>query len=341
MATEASTIAAADAKRAEPPRRFHAVELELHIGERMRFIRRLSGVSQQRLARQIGLTYQQLYKYEMGRNRVSAVLLVELAGLFLLSMDWFVGPFAPSTEHSSASGADPYEEVLTRLFAILRHETDKECGRDLDLLCLVAKVDPGLPEVRLARLRHFLRSSSPGERALLHGVVDRLTSGEKPRVPRRRVGNGGAGDHSVPTSDRQETVLVVDDDPDVLKLLGAALRSAGYAVRVAESGDKALHILASGVRIDALVSDLAMVGVDGVELFLQAAQICPGLPGIMITGYAAAERLRNLPPTIEVLRKPFRMMELIGHLRALHGNQMHTSFRDRAHRITRKPEPVF
>jgi CheY-like chemotaxis protein len=56
---------------------------------------------------------------------------------------------------------------------------------------------------------------------------------------------------------------------------------------------------------------------DGVELLAQADQRRPGLPGIVITGFADAARLRDLPPGTEVLSKPFRRMELVGRLRLL------------------------
>ncbi len=76
-------------------------------------------------------------------------------------------------------------------------------------------------------------------------------------------------------------------------------------------------MLASNVKIDVMVTDYAMERMDGIELLARAEQLRPGLPSIVITGFADAARLRALPEGIEVLSKPFRRMELIGRLRLL------------------------
>ena len=61
-------------------------------------------------------------------------------------------------------------------------------------------------------------------------------------------------------------LLLVDDDPDLLKLISLRLTSAGYRVRTAESGEAALAAIA--VRRPALViSDMRMPGIDGLALF--------------------------------------------------------------------------
>ncbi|CAG1011445.1 partial Transcriptional regulatory protein QseF, partial [Burkholderiales bacterium] len=62
------------------------------------------------------------------------------------------------------------------------------------------------------------------------------------------------------------TILTVDDDPTLLKLIGILLREEGYKVLAAESGEKALALLAVE-KPDLVLSDLRMGGMDGLALF--------------------------------------------------------------------------
>ena len=72
-------------------------------------------------------------------------------------------------------------------------------------------------------------------------------------------------------------VLVVDDDPDLLKLLSIRLRAAGYDVKSAESGEAALAQLSLS-RPQAVVTDLRMGGMDGMSLFEAIHRDNPALP---------------------------------------------------------------
>jgi two-component system response regulator GlrR len=79
-------------------------------------------------------------------------------------------------------------------------------------------------------------------------------------------------------------VLVVDDDPDLLKLLAIRLRAAGYDVTAAESAEAALAHLSLS-RPSAVVTDLRMGGMDGMSLFDAIHRDCPALPVIMLTAH--------------------------------------------------------
>ncbi len=296
--------------------RFRAAELDRHIGERMRFIRRLSGFSQQHVADEIGLSFQQIQKYESGCNRVSAALLAELSSLFRLPMDWFIGPYNTCMERDDAPDSTTYADILGQLFRAMRDRNELQCDAALDLVCVIAKVKPGRPETRLARLRHRILANGTEANVLLTEIVNRLAEARAAVAGARRPAawekkaalNGVTG---------RLNVLLVDDDPDILRTLTASLSAAGFAVQPVRSGDEALTALGSAAPIDVMVTDFAMVGMDGVELLDEAARIRPGLPGLVITGYADSGRLRALPPHIEVLSKPFRRMELIGRLRLM------------------------
>lgn len=112
-------------------------------------------------------------------------------------------------------------------------------------------------------------------------------------------------------------VLVVDDDLDVGRIAASFLCKAGFKVATASSGDGALALLTAQPPFDALVSDFAMLGMDGAELVQQAREICPGLPALVITGYAGASALERLDESVTILRKPFQREDLVGAVNAM------------------------
>jgi len=79
-------------------------------------------------------------------------------------------------------------------------------------------------------------------------------------------------------------ILVVDDDPDLLRLMQIRLTAAGYAVSTAESGERALA-QASVARPQLLVTDLRMGGMDGMALFESIHSHNPTLPVIVLTAH--------------------------------------------------------
>jgi PAS domain S-box-containing protein len=107
-------------------------------------------------------------------------------------------------------------------------------------------------------------------------------------------------------------ILLVDDSTDVLVTVGAFLEKAGFVVVRTDSGDQALGVLGNGARFDALVSDYAMPGLNGVDLISQARLIQPGLPALIITGYAGFGSAEAEGTSI--LHKPFQRREMIDAL---------------------------
>ncbi len=112
-------------------------------------------------------------------------------------------------------------------------------------------------------------------------------------------------------------VLLVDDLADVLVSVGAFLLNAGYTVRKAANGDDALQLIAADPRIEVLVTDFAMPGLNGAGLIAQATEIRRNLKALVITGYPNADGLAQLPPHTMVLTKPFRRNTLIAGVRSL------------------------
>jgi two-component system response regulator GlrR len=80
------------------------------------------------------------------------------------------------------------------------------------------------------------------------------------------------------------TILLVDDDPDILKLISLRLTAAGHSVKGADSGEKALAVLAAS-RPELVITDLKMGGMDGLTLFDEIRKQAPTLPVIILTAH--------------------------------------------------------
>lgn len=88
------------------------------------------------------------------------------------------------------------------------------------------------------------------------------------------------------TSRKPAHLLLVDDDPGLLKLLGMRLVSEGYTVVTAESGQEGLKVL-SREKIDLVISDLRMDEMDGMQLFAEIQKQQPGMPVIILTAHGS------------------------------------------------------
>lgn len=82
--------------------------VDLHVGGRVRMRRKLLGVSQEQLADSLGLTFQQVQKYERGANRVSASKLYEIAKSLQSSVAYFFEGLADTTNEGVAEGGEPF-----------------------------------------------------------------------------------------------------------------------------------------------------------------------------------------------------------------------------------------
>ncbi|BDH44910.1 two-component system response regulator GlrR [Salmonella enterica subsp. enterica serovar Choleraesuis] len=85
---------------------------------------------------------------------------------------------------------------------------------------------------------------------------------------------------------RNARLLLVDDDPGLLKLLGLRLSSEGYQVQTAPSGAEALRLLARE-KVDLVISDLRMDEMDGLALFAEIQKAHPGMPVIILTAHGS------------------------------------------------------
>ena len=105
--------------------------------------------------------------------------------------------------------------------------------------------------------------------------------------------------------------MIVDDEPNMLKVLGSLLKREGYDVLEASEGASALSSMEDN-HIDVLVADLRMPGMDGMTLLEKAIAARPNLPVIILTAHGtidlAVEALKK--GAFDFVTKPFEWQEL-------------------------------
>ncbi|WP_237478749.1 PAS domain S-box protein [Lichenibacterium dinghuense] len=116
-----------------------------------------------------------------------------------------------------------------------------------------------------------------------------------------------------------ETVLVVEDELSVRDLVVEVLADLGYRALQAPDGPSGLKVLQGGERVDLLVTDVGLPGMNGRQLAEQGRRLRPGLRVLFITGYAedATFGEGRLDPGLQMLTKPFTIDALAGRIRAM------------------------
>jgi CheY-like chemotaxis protein len=186
----------------------------------------------------------------------------------------------------------------------------------------------GMDEATLARaIEPFFTTKGQGEGtglglSMVHGLA--AQSGGALRI-RSKVGKGttaelwlpaAAGkaeaideeDGALPRQPRRATILIVDDEDLVRAATTEMLREMGHTVMEEATGSAALGRLKSAEEIDLLITDYLMPGMRGSELVEEARILRPGMPVLLLTGYAnlAKGEAAGLPR----LSKPFREADL-------------------------------
>jgi len=121
------------------------------------------------------------------------------------------------------------------------------------------------------------------------------------------------------------SILIVDDEPDVADLFRQRFRretrQGKYVMHFAASGEEALDRLSGEIRpaLVAVLSDINMPGMDGLELLGEIKQRCPDLPVMMVTAYSDDEKRRRARElgASEFITKPVDFDELKEQLRGL------------------------
>lgn len=123
-----------------------------------------------------------------------------------------------------------------------------------------------------------------------------------------------------PEGERLETILVVEDDADLRAYVSELLRDLNYRVTTASSAQAALTILLQEeAKVDLLLTDVVMPGINGRELGRRARQIRPGIKILYMTGYSrnAVVHQGRLDEGVELLEKPISQAKLALRVRGL------------------------
>ncbi|MFC6338779.1 response regulator [Pseudomonas sp. CCM 7891] len=122
------------------------------------------------------------------------------------------------------------------------------------------------------------------------------------------------------SEDAQDVVLIVEDDPSILFVLGEYLSGLGYRVLKAEDGEQAFEVLATKPHLDLMITDYRLPGgISGVQIAEPALKLRPELKVIFISGYPQeildcdSPVTRNAP----ILAKPFDLDTLQEHIQRL------------------------
>ncbi len=161
---------------------------------------------------------------------------------------------------------------------------------------------------------HASIDSGPGQGTRVSLYLPRFTGPAVVAVP------GGTGATAL-RARAGETVLVIEDEAVVRDLVVSELTELGYAVRVAETGAAGLAVLREGGRIDLLVTDIGLPGLNGRQVADLARAMRPDLSILFMTGYAEEAAIPSgfLDTGMAMITKPFtvaaftaRIAEIIG-----------------------------
>ncbi|MGA9700445.1 response regulator [Pseudomonas sp.] len=143
----------------------------------------------------------------------------------------------------------------------------------------------------------------------IHSEVDKGTTVTLflPRYVGEVVADRALNPALLPYAVSGETVLIVEDDPAVRVLVSTVLKELGYSYVEAGDANAALPIIESEQRIDLMISDVGLPGMNGRQLAEIGRQLRPDLKVLFITGYAehAAVRGGFLDPGMQLITKPF------------------------------------
>ena len=117
------------------------------------------------------------------------------------------------------------------------------------------------------------------------------------------------------------TILIVDDQQQVLRMVEVMLQAAGYEVYAASNATDALAVARQvGCGLNLLLTDMMMPDMDGHDLILAIRRLCPNVDTIVMSGALSADdvRIKNY----KMICKPFTMDQLVEVVKEVLGGQI-------------------
>jgi PAS domain S-box-containing protein len=222
--------------------------------------------------------------------------------------DAAAGQFVEITVSDTGTGMAP--EILPRAFEPFFTTKPIGQGTGLGLSQVYGFLHQSGGLVRL--------DSEPGEGTRVHLYLPRADQKSEPAVAAPMPTTRTPKPADTPPRAGGRSVLVVDDEPAVRRLLVEGLHDLGCLVLEAEHALGALDVLKSRLTVDLMVTDIGLPGLNGRQLAEAARNARPGLPILFVTGFAGAAReTLDMSPRIEMLQKPFGLDALCEKARCM------------------------
>jgi CheY-like chemotaxis protein len=116
-----------------------------------------------------------------------------------------------------------------------------------------------------------------------------------------------------------KTILVVDDEPEIRKLVSAMLTRSGYRVVSADTGENAIRLFRNNPDTDLLLADVVAPGMSGPMIADQIAALKPDIKVLFMSGYDGTQVVRRyvVEKGYSLLTKPFTMEQLRSKVQAV------------------------
>ena len=191
----------------------------------------------------------------------------------------------------SDTGVGMPEDVRERAFEpfFTTKEVGKGTGLGLSMVYGMARQSGGMARIE----------SEPGK-----GTTVSLYFREAP-AQGDHASHRDSDDHDAAHQPGAETILVIDDDPDVRAFISESLAEQGYNVFQANDGRSGLSAFAAE-RPDLVVLDFIMPGLSGADVASRILSKQPDQPILFVSGYSETDSIRRIAPKAPLLTKPFR-----------------------------------
>ncbi|GHA37871.1 hypothetical protein GCM10007989_37200 [Devosia pacifica] len=222
------------------------------------------------------------------------------------------------TANRDIEGAEPGDYILVRVSDTGEGMSEETISKAFDPFFTTKPIGQGTG-LGLSMVYGFVRQI--GGQVRIRSVLDKGTNIE---LYLRRAEEETPADSMIAAEDierarEEEVVLVVEDDSAVRMLMLEILDQFGYHSIEASDAQSALPIVNSDRRIDLVISDVGLPGMNGRELAERIREKRPDMPVLFVTGYAhgAERRAEYLDSGMAMLSKPFRAEDVASVIRKL------------------------